>query len=420
MAAYYVLRAGGRPEGPIRKTEICRMVESGELGADDQVASSAAGPWTRVRSISQLAALLPGAGSRGGPMRWPGVDEPTMPSMSSNPFGAARDESAPGPVGGIASAAASSAASPERVPPPTPRRPVPAEGPADPSDGIFLFPAKLVDVVVARLAGIGSSNLWFDLSALVGRIGHVGLVLCGAVALIFGMRLGFGAVSELDLPPWVPVLVGVVVLAVLAVLQYGAWRFLQIGDRVLRNSPSRMSGLGSLQFVGLLMATGAFLSFCASVVVLGQFMGRVEFIPGVVWFIGLGIYLLLLALLCFTPRALNVVVDEECSAGEDGIGIIGAIIRANMAAARVVFGLMCGLAAIVCVLGSFGVGLRGINDSALIAVGAGLLLAAGGALVPIASYVVCVLYSILPDLVSGVIRHTRARERERSAGAGAP
>jgi hypothetical protein len=58
MASYYLLRVGGTPEGPISKTELCRMAEAGHLSPDDQVSPSIGGPWTRIRRVAQLAERL--------------------------------------------------------------------------------------------------------------------------------------------------------------------------------------------------------------------------------------------------------------------------------------------------------------------------------------------------------------------------
>lgn len=90
MAAYFVRRRGGSPEGPISKTEISRQVAAGALLPEDLVGANIDGPWAKVATVRQLAPLIPAraprAAARVEATKGPSVPTPAEPRGSSPAF----------------------------------------------------------------------------------------------------------------------------------------------------------------------------------------------------------------------------------------------------------------------------------------------------------------------------------------------
>jgi hypothetical protein len=405
MAAYYLLREDGQPEGPIRKTEICRMVESGEVGPDDQVAASQFGPWTRVAKIPQLAALLPGAGAPPGASGWvPQGNAPQQgwsrspgPGMSSQQAGWGPPGGSPPPGGGWGPPGGPQGRGGWGMPP---IPPVTADGPSP-----LLAPARMVESVVNKLNTIAGSGLLDKLSSVASTLGHSGLLLGGAsltiFAVVFAMRtdslkLGLAAIA-------IPIVV--------AILQYGDWKFLDLCTVVVKNTPTKTSSLALYQFVALLLVVGAVAAIGGGVyamVQLGGSEGRYAFLAA----LALALYLAIVGLLLLTPSALNLVVEASTSAGAEGISLIGTALKGLLAATRLVFGVMCGLGSLATLVGCLWFISDTMDPRSYVWGGFGLYLLALGALNPIFLYLVAVFYYIIPDVVIGVIRHTSPKQDE--------
>lgn len=392
MASYYILRDSGAPEGPIRKSEICRMVSSGELGPDDQVSPAIGGPWMRVSKVPQLSVLLPGPSGAGvgvtpswdPPSGWasPGRD---APHGDGPPSGGPR--SGGGPPGGPPSGG-------------TPGGSFESDPPEEPDDdAAYLIPARIVESVLGVFQQIADSGLLEAISRRSLFAGHVGLLIGGVAATVLAVVVAI----RLD-----SLRVGALVLVApvaVAVLQYGAWKFLALCQKTVRNTPTRTSSLAVYQLVALLLLLAA----GGGVVVALYYLideGLQDVGPVTLAILGGSSYLSVVALLFLTPRALNLHVDETCSAGEDGIGIVGTFLKATLAASRIVFGTACFIGGCLAVIGTLIV----LSDRA----GAGMLwfavgsnLVAVGALNAVVVYLISAIYYILPDLITGVIRHVK-------------
>ncbi len=265
------------------------------------------------------------------------------------------------------------------------------------------MPAKLVQRVMDALNEIARGGLLESLSASAIGIGHLGLIVGGAAvtlfAVVFAMRLDSLKLGILAL--LVPVAV--------AVLQFGDWKFLDLCGKVVRNTKTRTSSLALYQYVALLTmiaAAGSIAAGTYAMIEVGGADGRNYFLAA----LALAAYLAIVGLLFLTPDALNLEVDETCSAGEDGIGLIGTLLKAGLAAARLVFGTLCALGAVCAAIGAVWFTTDAMEPRAWLWFSAGLYLLVIGALNPIVLYLISVLYYILPDLVIGVIRHTRPRD----------
>lgn len=252
------------------------------------------------------------------------------------------------------------------------------------------------------LLEIADGGLLQALSTGAARLGHFGLVL-GAIAIV-----AFVVVLAVRTDSLIIGLGALAVPVVFSVLQYGDWKFLELAERVVNNTPTKTSGMVLYQLVGFVLVLAAAASFLFGAY-LTLMMGFSQGVWMLASFIAAGVYLAIVGLLFLTPAALNLQEDHTSSAGGDGLSLIGTLIKAGLAAARLVFGFLCCLGAAAASIGVAWYIADSMEPRAWAWFFLGATNVTAGALYPIVIYVVSVLYYIILDVLIGVIRHTHGK-----------
>lgn len=273
-----------------------------------------------------------------------------------------------------------------------------------PEDALILWPSRKVAVLLERLVFL-SRGAFTGLSARLSQLGHYGLVW-GSMAFAL-----FVLVENFIEPLWKILIVSAVLVSA-ALGQFAARRFTGLCEVLVRNTPTRTSNVLIFQFLGLLMVLGA-----AAIVVITLMALRGEdsefrdttTMSGFVLGIATAISLLVPGLLLLDPEGtLHVRVDSACTAGEDGLGLIGTLLKGYLAGVRLIFGGLCLLGGAAVVSGVLLVLFwesRAIDGFQLCFVGIWMVFT--GAATPLLAYIVSVLYYILVDVLTAVIRRGR-------------
>ena len=252
------------------------------------------------------------------------------------------------------------------------------------------------------LLEIADGGLLQALSTGAARLGQLGLVT-GTIAII-----AFVVVLAVRLDSLVIGLGALAIPVVFSVLQYGDWKFLELAERVVKNTPTKTSGMVLYHLIGFVLILAA----AGSLLVGGYMTLMMGFLQGV-WmlasFIAIGVYLAIVGLLFLTPTALNLQEDDTSSAGGDGLSLIGTLIKAGLAASKLIFGFLCSLGAIAALIGVAWYIADSMEPRAWAWFFLGATNVATGALYPIVIYVISVLYYIILDVLIGVIRHTHGK-----------
>lgn len=146
----------------------------------------------------------------------------------------------------------------------------------------------------------------------------------GQYAIIAGGALGLikCIISAVKTNQLIPALIGIVFVVALAILQFTAIVFLDSGDRLIANTPDRVSSKSYLECIGLfalLIGIGFLTGGLFVGVAVGGMNGFVTIIiPCAVVFIILSYE----AAIAFNPQTVNVRI-EKTSAGDEAVGLLG-------------------------------------------------------------------------------------------------
>ena len=221
-------------------------------------------------------------------------------------------------------------------------------------------------------------------SSLV-KYGHLGLIVAEVACVILGLTASF----KMDNWRLFPAGIGVALL--LIILQYTASRFMDAGDRLLSNSPSR---LGSDAFMDCLALLVEVFGICL-------FFGH-WFMGG--WghfFVGLALWALCdaIAYIALHPSMVNVEVGGEVGAGEEAIGILSLAVKTLVRLVPMAFGIGAILGSIALIAATFTMMRNGDPASAVSA----LRLITGCVLLPFFSYILFAFYHLLIDLLRSIL-----------------
>jgi hypothetical protein len=148
------------------------------------------------------------------------------------------------------------------------------------------------------------------------KAGHYAIIVGGGLGLI---KCIISAVKTNQL---IPALVGIAFVVALAILQFTAIAFLDSGDRLIANTPDRVSSKSYLECIGL-FALLVGIGFLTGGLFVGLEVGGMNgfvtiIIPCTIVFI----LLLYKAAIAFNPQTVNVRI-EKTSAGDEAVGLLG-------------------------------------------------------------------------------------------------
>ena len=234
-------------------------------------------------------------------------------------------------------------------------------------------------------------------------IGHFAVFAGGALALVFAI------VSAIRTNSFGVFLFGVAFVAVLAVAQFTALRFLGTADALIANTPSRVSSPAFLECVGLLAVLGSVATFLLGFVTAIKVGSAAPLVPAILSAVFWG-YLGSIAL---HPERASV-ESGEGTAAEEAIGIVTFFFKAVLKLVPIFFGLLALVGSVVILVSIFApnsrfayalshvlafIPLPGMKGPGF--AGAGAVLAAS--LLPMASYFLFLLVSLPLELWRAIL-----------------
>jgi len=212
-----------------------------------------------------------------------------------------------------------------------------------------LFPPKstllgdLVSKLLGLISAILSPGLLGNTLGFSKRIGHYAVLVGAAATVIYGLIMAIKAEYFTYL------ITGLVFVGVIAVAQFAAGRFLGAADKIIATTPSRVSSTAFFECVGLIVI------ILGIGLLIGGFRTAIyarHFAPLIVALVG-ALLIFSYAAVMLHPKVVNVEVGEG-SAGEEAIGILTTLMKANLLLAPLVFFLLSALGALIVFAAFFG------------------------------------------------------------------
>lgn len=264
----------------------------------------------------------------------------------------------------------------------------------------WTWPTRLSQMAIDALKRCAGEGIFDRVSTTVGRLGLLALVIAAVAALVFQVTMAIRTDSLST------ALIALAIPIGLCVLQFAASRFTDLGEAIVRNTPTSASGLVLYELLGLTMLlSGAGLGGMGIYAAVDQAEPR-SAILGVLLLFGLGT----VGVMFLTPSALNLHVRDRNSAGEDGLSVIGTFIKAYLAGSRLIFGCCAILGGIACAVGAVWF-LFDRDPRPIGYVMAGATLAVYGAILPLVFYIFAIVYFILVDALMAIMRMAPAERR---------
>ncbi|NQT94098.1 MAG: hypothetical protein HQ559_15155 [Lentisphaerae bacterium] len=228
-----------------------------------------------------------------------------------------------------------------------------------------------------------------SLGRFMVRAGHIALLVSLLLSLVFGVA------AALKLSNWVYLLFGFGVALVLWVLQFTADRFLNAGDGLLADSPTKLRSTAFLDCACLLAEAAGILVFILSAM-LAQ--GTQQWGLLLIGLAGWGLADAV-AYVSMHPVLLNIDTSEDVSAAEEAIGILSFFAKAAVRIVPIAYGVGAVLGAVGLLVGIMSVISDGLVPTAM----ASIQLIGFCSLLPLLSYVLFAFYRLAVDLMKAVL-----------------
>jgi len=292
--------------------------------------------------------------------------------------------------------------------PPSPATPPPrrtATPSLDPIDAILLAPALGVDAILEAIGRVVGGGFFRALALVAGRLGHLGVLLA---TLVSSLEFGRRAIVEDSLR------FGLVALCCPVLLAFGqliAWRFTDLCDRMVDNTPTSASGTVLFRLLGLvLFLAGVAAAGTVTLTVASEpaVLRNIELLLVTISGLALASVLVVAGVLFLSPAALNLQTDLESSAGRDGLSLVVTFIKAPLAAARFTSASFCIVGGVAVTAGVLTAWLDCTADWPPIAISAGYAALLPGLTMPMVIYLVSVVALIAPEVQNAILRMGRS------------
>lgn len=349
---------GNKQSGPVNSAELKRLAMAGDIGGDDLVWREGMSEWTTARNVRGLFEEENKPGPSG-PINGPPVGSTTGLESRGRPSDAPPAANAVLPASG------------------SPR--IPARHPFDTLLEVFRpqFNAAFVD----------------STSRVFRACGSYGLLVAMALSALFTLTV---AVKTNTLTSLVS---GLILLLVLAALQYTAGKFCDAAEQLNRSTS------GALPSSTLADGVAVLSKMVAGVSLLGAVVAAIETSHYLLLLSGLATYLVFafLAVVAMNPAALNIQVAPVTRTGEESIGAIAFVLKALLRTVPVAFGagVLYGTCMLAYAFFQMFSG-RQLMLAQLTADGAGTALTAAGIL-PFVAYLLFLLYYLFIDIARSLL-----------------
>ena len=248
-----------------------------------------------------------------------------------------------------------------------------------------LAAVDMLDDVIAWARRVFPVEMFDTIATSLVKYGHLGLIVAEVACVILGLTASF----KMDNWRLFPAGIGIALL--LVILQYTASRFMDAGDRLLSNSPSRLGSDAFMDCLALLVEVLGICLFFAH-----WFLGGWSH-----FFVGLALWALCdtVAYIALHPSMVNIEVGGEVGAGEEAIGILSLAVKTVVRLVPMAFGIGAILGSIALIAATFTMMRHGDPTAAL----SSLRLITGCVLLPFFSYILFTFYHLLIDLLRSIL-----------------
>lgn len=350
---YWIYRGGGKTEGLFDATQLAAFAANGQLNADTPICQEGSEAWSPAKTL--LPELFAASAPR--------PSEPTP-----RPGTAAANDRAPT----------------------SPTRETPT---ADDQASLLFLPARLVASLIDWLAGLARGGLFESASRHAWRIGQFAFLGGAAALMLFWITVAI-RIDSLSMTGFV-----LLVPIAAAVGQFASLRFVPTNEMLVRNSPLRASNEAFFQLLGFVLILSA-----AIVATLGIYGGiKAGDMLNSAIVVAFASVLATIGFLFFSPTSLSLTIDPAARAGEDGLALIGTLIKSLLASSRFIFGMLSIGGGIMAVVGAIWFLFDKADPRSQ-----GIALAGGTTLLiasfyPLYAYLLAILYFVLVDALKGMI-----------------
>lgn len=229
------------------------------------------------------------------------------------------------------------------------------------------------------------------------KAGFLGLIAAQILTAVFFVL----AAIKLTGAFWANIAYGIGAVAVLAILQFTADRFLSADRAMIEHSPSRMGSSAFLECVAVLSEIVGIGAFIYSIILARQGAATGAAVGwSMIWY-GLGAWVLLdaLAHIALNPSMVNLTIAGDVRAGDEALGILSFFGKAIVRMVPVAFGVSV-IVGSVLLAWSYVALIKDVDDQP----GRGALtLICQGACLPLASYVFFAFYHLSLDLLWAIL-----------------
>ncbi len=388
---WYYSQAGGAQQGPVSLTRLREMAADTALQPEDLLWSPGMESWSPARSVR---GVLPEPASPPVPAAAPPLLAGTTPPPLAGTNGPPLLARGRGLLGHAA----------DRT-----------RGLEDADTAEKLMPhVRLIGRLLEVFAAAISDPLLDQVDRTARRVGHIAYVVAVLFFVIFYAAL---AIKVDSMQIFFVSLLGIVPVALVG--HYTAVMFLEAGNRLIPNLPSRVFSRVFLSCAGLIFL------FAALVLLLGGFFlliktsdwggfGAALAASAVVFYLGA---------VSLKPSSLHIEIGEEAGVGEEALGIFSFLIKMLLRLVPVVFGVgsVAGVGAavyfLILLIGGeiFSIGIPVIGDLSILDVTGGVL---GLGILPLAAYLAFVVLHLAVELLRAVLQVPGRLEGLRQAVAG--
>lgn len=204
---------------------------------------------------------------------------------------------------------------------------------------------RLIQALVDGLRRLISAATLDKVDGGAKTVGTIGYLLGGALYVLVAIVAAFKAdTDQLQTFFWALL----VILPLLVVGHYIAYRFLNVAKGLLERSPSRLFSRAFLDCFGLIGLGGALLSALWGIY--AAFQGDQFSFSSLGIGLGGAIVLLYLSAAALNPESLNVEVGEKATAGEEAVGILSFLFKLPLRLVPFVYCVSAVVAAVTTIL----------------------------------------------------------------------
>jgi len=234
-----------------------------------------------------------------------------------------------------------------------------------------------------------------SLGQFLVRAGHIGLLSALVLSVVFGVS------AALKLSNWIYLLFGLGVALVLWVLQFTADRFLNAGDALVSDSPTKLRSTAFLDCACLLAEAAGILVFISfAMLARGMQQWGLLLIGLAGWGLADAV-----AYVSMHPVLLNIDTSEDVSAAEEAIGILSFFAKVAVRIVPIAYGVGAVLGAVGLLCGIVSV----ISDGLVLTAMASIRLVGLCSILPLLSYVLFAFYHLAIDLMRAVLARRPAK-----------